>query len=101
MPQPRLPYPPLSDGEIVLRAWTLSDAPALTRACQDPEIPRWTVVPSPYEERHAHDFIAGCAASSARSSRSGPTGRSGPTRPRGTRPDPRRLGGEHAVRTRS
>jgi RimJ/RimL family protein N-acetyltransferase len=61
MPRVRLPDPPLGDGEILLRAWTLADIPALTVACQDPEIPRWTVVPSPYEERHARDFIAGCA----------------------------------------
>jgi RimJ/RimL family protein N-acetyltransferase len=61
MPSLRLPEPPLGHGEILLRAWTLSDAPALTAACQDPEIPRWTVVPSPYTERHARDFIAGCA----------------------------------------
>jgi RimJ/RimL family protein N-acetyltransferase len=61
MPRLRLPDPPLTDGEIVLRGWTLSDVPALTVACQDPEIPRWTVVPSPYTERHARDFIAGCA----------------------------------------
>jgi Acetyltransferase (GNAT) domain len=61
MPRLPLPDPPLSDAEIVLRAWTLSDVPALTVACQDPEIPRWTVVPSPYTERHARDYIAGCA----------------------------------------
>ena len=61
MPRLRLPDPPLTDGEITLREWTLADVPALTRACQDPEIPRWTVVPSPYLERHARDYIAGCA----------------------------------------
>ena len=61
MPALRLPDPPLRDGEIVLRAWRLSDVAALTAACQDPEIPRWTVVPSPYTEQHARDFIAGCA----------------------------------------
>jgi RimJ/RimL family protein N-acetyltransferase len=61
MPRLRLPDPPLGDDEIVLRAWRLSDVPALTVACQDPEIPRWTVVPSPYTENHARDFIAGCA----------------------------------------
>ena len=33
----------------------------ISAACQDPEIPRWTVVPSPYTERDARDFIAGCA----------------------------------------
>jgi hypothetical protein len=61
MPSLRLPDPPLGDGEIVLRAWTLSDVRALTAACRDPDIPRWTVVPSPYEERHARDYSAGCA----------------------------------------
>ena len=36
--------------------------PAVTAACQDPEIPRWTVVPRDYSERHARDFIEGTAA---------------------------------------
>jgi hypothetical protein len=40
MPRLRLPDPPLGDDEIVLRAWRLSDVPALTVACQDPEISR-------------------------------------------------------------
>ncbi len=35
--------------------------PAVTAACQDPEIPRWTVVPHDYTERHARDFIDGTA----------------------------------------
>ena len=65
MPRIPLPDPPLTDGELVLREWRLADVPALTRACQDPEIPRWTVVPSPYLERHARDFIAGCAGDRA------------------------------------
>jgi RimJ/RimL family protein N-acetyltransferase len=56
---PRIPLPakPLSDGQITLRPWTEADVAALTAACQDPEIPRWTVVPSPYTERHAREFI--------------------------------------------
>jgi ribosomal-protein-alanine N-acetyltransferase len=33
--------------------------PALVEACQDPEIPRWTVVPSPYTEVDARAFVAG------------------------------------------
>lgn len=33
--------------------------PGLVEACQDPEIPRWTVVPSPYREADARAFIAG------------------------------------------
>ena len=56
-----LPDPPLTDGEILLRAWERRDVPAVTAACQDPEIPRWTVVPHNYTERHARDFIAGTA----------------------------------------
>ena len=65
MPAIPLPNPPLTDGEIRLRAWKASDAPAVTAACQDPEIPRWTVVPHDYEERHAREFIAGTAANLA------------------------------------
>jgi RimJ/RimL family protein N-acetyltransferase len=59
MPAIPLPNPPLTDGEIVLRAWEPGDAAALTAACQDPEIPRWTVVPHHYTERHAREFIRG------------------------------------------
>jgi RimJ/RimL family protein N-acetyltransferase len=61
MPAIPLPNPPLTDGEIVLRAWERRDAPAVTAACQDPEIPRWTVVPHNYTERHAREFISGTA----------------------------------------
>lgn len=61
MPAIPLPNPPLTDGEIVLRAWEPRDAPAVTAACQDPEIPRWTVVPHNYTERHAREFISGTA----------------------------------------
>ena len=57
-----LPDPPLTDGEITLRPWEGRDAPAMAAACQDPEIPRWTVVPHHYTERHARDFISGIAA---------------------------------------
>jgi RimJ/RimL family protein N-acetyltransferase len=54
-----LPRPPLTDGEIRLRPWERRDVKAVTAACQDPEIPRWTVVPYNYTERHARDFIGG------------------------------------------
>jgi RimJ/RimL family protein N-acetyltransferase len=54
----RFPDPPLSDGVITLRARTTEDADALTAACQDPEIPRWTRVPVPYFREHAIDWIA-------------------------------------------
>jgi RimJ/RimL family protein N-acetyltransferase len=52
-----LPRPPLTDGDILLRPWERGDVKAVTAACQDPEIPRWTVVPHNYTERHARDFI--------------------------------------------
>jgi RimJ/RimL family protein N-acetyltransferase len=55
------PNPPLTDGEILLRPWERRDVPAVTAACQDPEIPRWTVVPHNYTERHARDFISSTA----------------------------------------
>lgn len=48
----------LEDGEIVLRAFTEADVPAIVEACRDPEIPRWTRVPDDYTEEHARDFIA-------------------------------------------
>jgi RimJ/RimL family protein N-acetyltransferase len=57
-----LPDPPLTDGEIRLRPWERHDVAPVTAACQDPEIPRWTVVPHNYTERHARDFINGTAA---------------------------------------
>jgi RimJ/RimL family protein N-acetyltransferase len=53
-----LPDPPLTDGDIRMRAWERRDVPAITAACQDPEIPRWTVVPHHYTERHARDFVS-------------------------------------------
>ena len=59
MPAIVLPDPPLHDGEIALRPWRGDDVPAITAACQDPEIPRWTVVPHHYTERHAREFLAG------------------------------------------
>jgi RimJ/RimL family protein N-acetyltransferase len=57
MPPIPIPNPPLTNGEIVLRPWNRRDVPAVAAACQDPEIPRWTVVPYDYTERHARDFI--------------------------------------------
>jgi RimJ/RimL family protein N-acetyltransferase len=55
-----LPEPdwPLTDGVVGLRRFTREDVPAVTRACQDPEIPRWTAgIPQPYEERDAREWI--------------------------------------------
>ncbi|QKV94628.1 GNAT family N-acetyltransferase [Streptomyces sp. NA02950] len=41
---------------LVLRPFRASDADAVFAACQDPDIQRWTPVPSPYERGHAEDF---------------------------------------------
>ncbi len=43
--------PTLRDGDLVLRPATPADADAVTAACQDPEIARWTSVPSPLHAR--------------------------------------------------
>jgi RimJ/RimL family protein N-acetyltransferase len=41
-----------------LRPWETDDAPAVTAACQDPEIARWLpIIPSPYTEDDARDFV--------------------------------------------
>jgi RimJ/RimL family protein N-acetyltransferase len=44
---------------VSLRQFNLDDVPAVTAACQDPEIFRWTAsIPYPYEEAHARSWIA-------------------------------------------
>jgi RimJ/RimL family protein N-acetyltransferase len=55
----------LRDGDLVLRRKRPSDAEAITAACQDPEIPRWTFVPSPYTVADAQAFLARCAEEEA------------------------------------
>ena len=53
----------LSDGVVTLRALTPHDVAAVTEACQDPEMVRWTAtIPSPYREQNAIDWIAGLSA---------------------------------------
>lgn len=53
----QLTVPRLEDGVIALRPPETGDVDAITAACQDPEIPRWTRVPSPYTRAHAVDFV--------------------------------------------
>jgi RimJ/RimL family protein N-acetyltransferase len=52
-----LPDPPLSDGVVMLRGFAPSDVPALVEICQDPEIPRWTLVPTPYTADDARGYL--------------------------------------------
>lgn len=58
MPEIPLPDPPLDDGTVALRPWRSGDLGDLVRACQDPEIPRWTAVPSPYGKNDAREYLA-------------------------------------------
>jgi RimJ/RimL family protein N-acetyltransferase len=47
---------------VLLRAWRPEDVPELVAACQDPEIPRWTLVPAPYTEDDARLWLASQSA---------------------------------------
>jgi RimJ/RimL family protein N-acetyltransferase len=54
-----LPAEALVDGPTALRPWRDSDLAATVAACQDPEIPRWTMVPQPYGEADARAYLQG------------------------------------------
>ena len=55
---PRLTVP-LTDGELNLRPFDLDDVTAVTEACQDPDISRWTAtIPFPYPEEDARSWIS-------------------------------------------
>jgi RimJ/RimL family protein N-acetyltransferase len=62
---PPLPRPTLTDGTVTLRPQAERDVDAITAACQDPEIPRWTFVPSPYTRAHAEAHVADTAVAAA------------------------------------
>lgn len=53
-----LPDQPLVSGPTALRPWRESDAELMVAVLQDPEIPRWTSVPSPYTESDARTFLS-------------------------------------------
>jgi len=54
------PTGPITDGTITLRVFVEPDAPAVTEACQDRAISRWTsAIPWPYREADARAWIAG------------------------------------------
>lgn len=61
---PILP-PRLSDGAVTLRPAGADDIPDIVAACSDPEIPRWTRVPSPYTREDAERFLASAATEAA------------------------------------
>lgn len=66
-PRPiEFPVEGLSDGVVLLRLPAESDVRELTEACRDPDISRYTTVPSNYKPSHAVEWIqrglAGVAA---------------------------------------
>ena len=62
-PQPiEFPVAGLSDGVVTLRLMSDADAPAVVEAVQDPEISRWTKVPSPYGDEDADRWLRASAA---------------------------------------
>ena len=54
---PPLPRGPLQTPRLILRPWREEDIPGVYRICQDPEVQRWTTVPSPYLMRDAEWFV--------------------------------------------
>lgn len=47
----------LHTERLVLSIPTAADIDAITAACQDPEVSRWTTVPSPYSRENAAAFV--------------------------------------------
>ena len=47
----------ISAGRLHLRPWLPGDAEQVYAACQDPEVQRWTTVPSPYGREDARVFV--------------------------------------------
>ena len=53
-----LPDPPLADDEVELGPYTEADLDLVVDYCNDPQIAHFTFLPTPYERRHALDFIS-------------------------------------------
>ena len=51
------PVEGITDGEIRLRLHSEADLEELIEAVQDPEIPRWTRIPSPYGDSEARQWL--------------------------------------------
>lgn len=47
----------ITTGHLILRPWEGRDAVAVELACQDPEVQRWTTVPSPYTAEVARHWV--------------------------------------------
>jgi len=53
----RPPEPPLATDRILLRPFHLDDAATVAAACQDPTIPRYTMMPDDLTEDSAREWI--------------------------------------------
>ncbi len=51
------PDPPLTGDRIALRPFRVGDAPAIARSCQDPDIPRFTMMPEGMTEDQAREWV--------------------------------------------
>lgn len=51
------PDPPLTSGRLVLRPFRVGDAAAIAAACQDPTIPRFTMMPDGMTEATARQWV--------------------------------------------
>ncbi|MCX4550740.1 GNAT family N-acetyltransferase [Streptomyces sp. NBC_01500] len=47
----------LTSERLLLRPFTPTDAESVFRSCQDRNIQRWTIVPSPYARKDAESFV--------------------------------------------
>jgi RimJ/RimL family protein N-acetyltransferase len=56
------PIEGLSDGVVRVRLIAEADLPAITASCQDPDIVRFTTVPTPYQRHHAREWQQRSAA---------------------------------------
>jgi RimJ/RimL family protein N-acetyltransferase len=57
-----LPDPPLAGEEVALRPWSPLDAEVLVVGWNDPDVQRWTGVPTSREPAHARAWIEGEAS---------------------------------------
>ena len=57
--------PTLTGPRVLLRPWGPDDVDAVTAACQDPEVQRWTQVPVPYRREDAEAFVGEIAPQTA------------------------------------
>jgi ribosomal-protein-alanine N-acetyltransferase len=51
------PDPPLTDGVVVLRRWTLDDLGCVEEATEDPDIPKGTTVPATFTPAEGQAWI--------------------------------------------